>query len=451
MKELPTTRVLLVEDDEDDFLLTRELLAEIKGRKFTIEWARTFEAGLKAMTRNSQDICLIDYRLGAENGLELLSAARTAGAEAPVILLTGQGQEEVDLAAMKAGAADYLVKGRVAADQLDRTFRYAIERKRAAAVAAFEQARLAAFGAEIGLALTRRASLNELLENCAAALVQFQNAALAQIWTYDAKEKSFTSRAGAGPVWDAAGSVLNLPPLKLNAEKLARGESVFIPDLARNRSFEPQAWAGREKLASFAAYPLMLEEGLVGCVSLFTREPLRETILPELGSVANGIALCIQRKQSEVALEASESRYRALVENLKEVVFQTNEFGQWSFLNPAWSVLTGYAVEATLGKSCFDGLHPDDRARTQAAFVQLINREITHACHEVRLVTRDGDVRWAELILRLTLDGAGAVVGATGSMSDITDRKLAEASAKKPATPVPGSRNLLPEMAAAVA
>ena len=109
MKDLPAIRILLVEDDEDDFLLTRELLAEIKGRSFTIEWARTFDAGLKAMTRNSQDICLIDYRLGAQTGLELLSAAKTAGAEAPVILLTGQGQEEVDLAAMKAGAADYLI------------------------------------------------------------------------------------------------------------------------------------------------------------------------------------------------------------------------------------------------------------------------------------------------------------------------------------------------------
>lgn len=424
MKDLPAIRILLVEDDEDDFLLTRELLAEIKGRSFTIEWARTFDAGLKAMTRNSQDICLIDYRLGAQTGLELLSAAKTAGAEAPVILLTGQGQEEVDLAAMKAGAADYLIKGRVAADQLDRTIRYAIERQRAAAVAAFEHARLAAFGAEVGLAVTRRAPLAALLEECAAALVQYQNAALAQIWTYDPAEQSFTTRAGAGPVWVAAGSALNLPPLTLNAEKLARGESVFIPELARNRSFGSPDWARREELVSFAAYPLVLEERLVGCVSLFTREPLRETILAELGSVANGIALCIQRKQAEAALEASEDRYRVLVANLKEVVFQTNEFGQWSFLNPAWTAITGFTVKDTLGKSVFDALHPDDRAGAQAVFVQLVNREITQIVHETRLLTSTGDVRWVELHLQLTLDSAGAVVGASGNLTEISNCKL---------------------------
>ena len=99
----------------------------------------------------------MDYRLGARNGVQLLQAALAQGCGAPIIILTGLGEQQVDLAAMKAGAADYLVKGRLDSNQLERSIRYAIERGRATARASFEQARLAAFGAQIGLELTRRA------------------------------------------------------------------------------------------------------------------------------------------------------------------------------------------------------------------------------------------------------------------------------------------------------
>src|SRR5207249_11403069 len=135
------------------------------------------------------DICLIDYRLGARNGIELLRQALERGCVAPVILLTGQGEHEIDLQAMKAGAADYLVKGRLDAGLLERSIRYAIERKRAAALAAADQTRLAAFGAEVGLALTHRDSLDAILQRCAEAMVRYLNGALARIWIFDAEEK----------------------------------------------------------------------------------------------------------------------------------------------------------------------------------------------------------------------------------------------------------------------
>src|SRR5881396_1679612 len=163
MTSSESIRVLLVEDDEDDFLITRDLLSEIVGKRFLLNWAKTFETGLEAMVRNQHDVCLVDYRLGAHNGVELLQSALAQGCSAPIIILTGMGEQEVDLAAMKAGAADYLVKGRLDSNQLERSIRYAIERGRATARASFEQARLAAFGAQIGLELTRRSPLATIL------------------------------------------------------------------------------------------------------------------------------------------------------------------------------------------------------------------------------------------------------------------------------------------------
>jgi two-component system cell cycle sensor histidine kinase/response regulator CckA len=104
-------RVLLVDDDEDDYILTRDLLAEIRERNFELEWVNTYEAALKTMEQDQHHIYLLDYHLGEYNGLELLRQELKNGRRAPMILLTGQGDQEVDVEAMKAGAADYLVKG----------------------------------------------------------------------------------------------------------------------------------------------------------------------------------------------------------------------------------------------------------------------------------------------------------------------------------------------------
>ncbi|MBP9900891.1 MAG: response regulator [Verrucomicrobia subdivision 3 bacterium] len=427
MNDLQNFRVLIVEDDEEDFMLTRDLLKEIRGCTYAIEWARSFEEGLFAMAKNLQDICLVDFRLGAHDGVELLQAARTAGAEAPVILVTGAGHADADHAAMRAGAADYLVKGQIAAQTLERTIRYAIERKRAASLAAFEQARLAAFGAQVGLVLTCRAPLSVILENCAGAMAQYLNGALAQVWVYDAGEKALLLSASAGP--KAAAALAASENLTLDA--LLGGQTVFVPDLAVDAGLGAPTWAQTEGLVSFAAYPLMLEGRLVGCMSLYGSEPLDETVLQELGSVANGVALCIQRKQAEEALDASENRYLSVVASIKEVVFQISEFGYWSFLNPAWTEITGFGVADTLGKSFLDFFHPDDRDPARGRFVKLVNGESDNSSFEARLLTRQGEPRWAELNLRLTRDEAGLVLGAAGSLSDITERKQAEVKVQK--------------------
>jgi signal transduction histidine kinase len=124
-------RVLLVDDDEDDYLLTRELFAEIPGGRYALDWAATYDAGLEAIGRGAHDVYLLDYRLDGRTGLDLLREAVRRGCRAPVILQTGAGDQEVDLEAMRAGAADYLLKGETDAATLERSVRYALERKRA--------------------------------------------------------------------------------------------------------------------------------------------------------------------------------------------------------------------------------------------------------------------------------------------------------------------------------
>src|SRR5437879_1771611 len=103
------TRVLLIEDSESDYLLTRRMLSSIENHVFDLEWAASWQTGIEAIRRNVHDVCLLDYRLGGGDGLELLNEAR-GSSDAPVILLTGVSDYRLDVEAMQLGAADFLVK-----------------------------------------------------------------------------------------------------------------------------------------------------------------------------------------------------------------------------------------------------------------------------------------------------------------------------------------------------
>lgn len=130
MEERPI-RVLLVEDDEDDYLIARDFLGDIKTQKYDLKWASSFEDAVASIAVHQPDVCLVDYHLGNRNGVEFLRHLREAGCQAALIMLTGHGDREVDVEAMEAGAADYLSKGRIDSLLLERAIRYAIERKRA--------------------------------------------------------------------------------------------------------------------------------------------------------------------------------------------------------------------------------------------------------------------------------------------------------------------------------
>ncbi len=137
-------RVLLVDDDEDDYVMTRDLLADIDKRGFLLEWSAGYDDAQTLIQSGRHDLYLLDYRLGEHTGLELLHYALDQGCTAPIILLTGHADRDTDTAAMKAGAADYLVKGEIDSRALEHSIRHALERKQAA-----EELRKAKQAAEI--------------------------------------------------------------------------------------------------------------------------------------------------------------------------------------------------------------------------------------------------------------------------------------------------------------
>ncbi len=128
--ENSSIRVLLIEDDEDDYILVRNLLVPNNGGKLRTPVGGDLRAALEAMGRDHHDVYLLDYQLGDRTGLDLLHEMNGKGSAVPVIFITGHADYGVDIKAMRAGASDYLVKGQISSDLLERSIRYAIERKR---------------------------------------------------------------------------------------------------------------------------------------------------------------------------------------------------------------------------------------------------------------------------------------------------------------------------------
>ena len=121
------TKILFIDDDEDDYIITREIIEEIKIRNYTIDWVDNYKEAKTEILKNAHDVYLVDYRLGAKDGLQIIQESVEEGNNGPFILLTGQGDTETDEKAMKAGAFDYLVKGSFSPFELDRSIRYSIE------------------------------------------------------------------------------------------------------------------------------------------------------------------------------------------------------------------------------------------------------------------------------------------------------------------------------------
>ena len=123
-----TIRALLVDDDQGDFAVTRAMMQQIPRPKIELDWVATFEEGRDALALDEYDVYIVDYFLEDRTGLDLLREAGRRQLQSPVIMLTWRGSHQVDLEAMQAGAADYLVKGEIGPAELELSIRYALDR-----------------------------------------------------------------------------------------------------------------------------------------------------------------------------------------------------------------------------------------------------------------------------------------------------------------------------------
>lgn len=217
---------------------------------------------------------------------------------------------------------------------------------------------------------------------------------------------------------------------------LIEGDPVAIVDVLTDERVAPliEAFLAND-IQAILDVPLHHIDRPVGLICFDASEPhpwsdLEVAVLTE---VAKYLAICIkdaaaqqERQQAEAALQVSERKYRLVINNLKDVVFQTDTEQQWTFLNPAWTEITGFTVEESLGEVFLDSVHPDDRQLNIDQFQSLLNREQEFCQYEIRCLTRNNSVKWIRVFVRLILGSDEQTIGISGTLSDITERKAAQ-------------------------
>jgi len=122
------TRILIIDDDKDDFLIISDFIKHIPDNNFQLDWCYTYDQAIEHIKNRTHSIYFVDYRLGAKTGLDFLQEAMRLNCPEPIILLKGKGNKAIDIKAMQTGATDYLINAELTTEKLERCIRYALER-----------------------------------------------------------------------------------------------------------------------------------------------------------------------------------------------------------------------------------------------------------------------------------------------------------------------------------
>ena len=305
------------------------------------------------------------------------------------------------------------------------TIRDVTERKRADS-ALREHLRLSELDRAITTALSHTASLPDILQRCAQALVDHLDAAFARIWTLNDSAALLELQASAGQYTHLTGAHARVP---LGSLKIGRIAQERVPHLTNTVMGDPevseQEWAHREGLVAFAGYPLLVEDRVVGVMALFARQPLSETTLYAMQSAAAVLALGIERKQTEAALTESEERFRSLAAHAPVMIWQATAQGACVYVNQTWCTFTGLAETESLGQGWATALHPDDWAHVGAAWTQAVSTGQPYQL-EVRLRHADGFFRDVIMAGQSFADHTGQFAGYIGTLTDITAQRETE-------------------------
>ena len=294
-----------------------------------------------------------------------------------------------------------------------------------------ERTRLSVFREEIGMALARQEDMKDILHRCADAVVRHLGAAFARIWTLSADGRELELQASAGMYTHLDGPHSRISVGQFKIGRIAEERKPhFTNDAQNDPRVSDQAWTRKEKLISFAGYPLVLEDRLVGVMGMFSQKPLVESTLESLSVAAGTIAQGIERKRAEEALRRSEN-YLAEAQALSH----TGSFG-WKLWTREvyWSKETysifecDRTVKPTL-ELVLQRIHPDD--------VDLVQRNLDHATSnrtsfdlEHRLLMPDGSVKHVHALARALEHSAGELEY-VGAVTDITERMRAEEALRR--------------------
>jgi len=386
-----TCRILLVEDNEDDYLIVRDVLRDIATTEFDLQWVDNYQAGRESLAHHHYDVCLIDYRLGEATGVDLV---REYGrGETPFILLTGNEDYEADVAATKAGAMDYLVKGHINAPLLERSIRYAIARKRT----------------EVQL----RAS--------EASLATAQQIAHLGSWEWDLTPSE--EWCGNPVRWsDEAFHIFGYAPGEVEASYENFLRLIHPDDRARMEATANRSL--REGTGYSLEHRLIRPDGTECIVQEEAKFIFNASGKPikMVGSVQD----ITERKQAEAALQESQMQLRAVIQSLDDIVFEFDRHGTYINVWSSSEALLARPKTELIGRSAVEVLGQATAEPFVAAFGRVLDSGQMEDM-EYELEVMAGKRYFQARISPIPApDGSAKTVSMLSR--DITERKQAEES-----------------------
>ncbi len=292
-----------------------------------------------------------------------------------------------------------------------------------------------------------KAILDLLTETAARGL----NMPRVGVWRFTPSRDAVTclSLFDLGASRHIAGTTLTTSPFPRYLAALASGEAICADDARQDpRTSElAEAYLNPLGVTSMMAVPLIVDgrvEGVVCYEHVGAPRPWTPADRRFAIAIGNLTVLAFERssrirlardlvdadakRQPPIAAHSQPSGadYRTLVEGLGVVVFQADASGAWTFLNPAWTNLTGYEADAGTIRNLSDCVHQDDQMACRHFFQSLAGHRTGHRI-ELRLSTATGDTRWVEVFASPTVDREGLVVGSAGTITDVTARKADDA------------------------
>jgi PAS domain S-box-containing protein len=296
-----------------------------------------------------------------------------------------------------------------------------------------ERVRQASLVAQVGRALTRGNTLQEMLQLCADAFIKHLNLAVISIWTHDENRGELELRVEVGAGASLPSDARRVKVGSSRIGMIARDRAPLISnELSGDARIGVEDWARREGMVSFAGYPLLIGERLIGVVGTFSRQTLTASTLDALGSVADEIALGIERKLAVQALRESEEHTHLLLDSTAEAIYGVDPHGHCTFANRSCARVLGYSRPSDfLGQHMHSLIHHTrpDGSPYPAADCPIIQgfahgRE-SHIAEDVFWRADGSSIPvecWAYPIRR-----EGEIVGSVVTFIDISERKRLEA------------------------
>jgi PAS domain S-box-containing protein len=302
------------------------------------------------------------------------------------------------------------------------------ERNRAEA-AIRQRAQLSALGAAVGLSLTSSDALARALQECAEAVVTHIGAAFARIWTLNEREGVLELQASAGLYTHLDGPHGRVPLGEFKIGRIARDRQPHLTNaVVGDPEVSDQEWARQEGMVAFAGHPLIVDGRVVGVMALFARHALSDAVIEAMGSVADHIALGIERHRSADALRTAEERMRFALESAGVGIWDvdyTSGVHRWSAI-----LESQYGLEPGTFGGTFAAfvarIHPNDREAVRETIEKAVKSGGDFTTQH-RSLWPDGTVRWLSGAGRVLLGERGEPVRAVGITQDVTEpHRLAE-------------------------